>query len=101
VRRLFVGEGRLAPGVAQVPFDVEGEHAEEHVRADAVFEPVVDPADLQLGPLEDAEVALDLFELLVGAHDVGRVKALGGDAGAQNIDAVQRGLCAIRSVLRT
>jgi hypothetical protein len=74
-----------------VPFDVEGEHAEEHVRADAVLEAVVDRADLKLGALEDAEVALDLFELLVGADDVGGVQAFGGDAGAQDVDAIQRG----------
>ena len=47
---------------------------------------------MKLGALERAEVALDLLELLVGAHDVGRVEPLGGDGGAQDVDAVQRGL---------
>jgi hypothetical protein len=36
------------------------------VRADAALEAVVDGADLELGALECPEVALDLFELLVG-----------------------------------
>jgi hypothetical protein len=52
----------------------------------------VDRADLELGALENAKVTLDLFELLVGAHDVRRVQALGGERRAQDIDAVQRGL---------
>jgi hypothetical protein len=50
-----------------MPFDVQGEHAQEDVRADAVLEAVVNRADLQLGALERAKVALDLFELLVSA----------------------------------
>ena len=43
-------------------------------------------------PLEPAEGALDLLELLVGAHDVGRFELRAGDAGAQDVDAVERGL---------
>lgn len=85
-------EGQLAPGLAQVPFDVEGEHAEEHVRAHALLEAVMDRADLELGALEHTEVALDLLELLVGAHEVGGVETLPGNRGAQDVDAVERGL---------
>jgi hypothetical protein len=76
VGALFVVEGQFAPRVAQVPFEVEGERAQEYVRADALLEAVVDRADLELGTLEDAKVALDFLELFLGAHDVGRVQAL-------------------------
>jgi hypothetical protein len=43
-------------------------------------------------PLERAEGALDLLELLVGAHDLGRFELGAGDADAQDVDAVERGL---------
>jgi hypothetical protein len=85
--------------MAQMPFDVQGEHAQEDVRADAVLEAVVNRADLQLGALERAKVALDLFELLVSAHHVGRVEPFGGDGGAQDVDAVQGGLLGDSCVL--
>ena len=70
---MLVCEGELAPGMAQVPLDVEGERAEEDVRADTMLEAVMDRADLELGSLECAKVPLDLLELLVGADDVGGV----------------------------
>jgi hypothetical protein len=74
-----------------VPGEVVGEHAEEDVGLDALLEPVVDGAQLEPA-LERAEGALDLVELLVGAHDVGRFELRAGDAGAQDVDAVERGL---------
>ena len=49
---------------------VVGEHAEEDVGADALFEAVVDRADLERA-LEGAEGALDPLERLVGADDLG------------------------------
>ncbi len=75
-----------------MPGQVVGEHAEEDVRPDAVFEAVVDRADLELGALEGAECALDLFEALVGAHDVAGWQRSRGNARAQDVEAVERGL---------
>ena len=57
--------------MAEVPFEVVGEQAEEGVGADAVFAAVADRADLELGALEGAEGAFGVGELLVGADDVG------------------------------
>ena len=71
----LVFEEHRRPGVAEMPGEVVGEHAEEHVRADAVVEAVMDRADLQLGAFEGAKRALDLFEILVGAHDLTGVRA--------------------------
>ena len=39
---VFVGECHWCPGFAQVPDEVAGEHADEHVGLDAVLEAVVD-----------------------------------------------------------
>ena len=91
-RRLFVDEEQLGPGFAEVPFEVVGEQAEEGVRADAVFATVVDRADLELGALEGAEGLLGVGELFVGADDVGRRERLGAEVGAQDVEAVERGL---------
>ena len=41
---VFVGEGQRRPGLAQVPDEVAGEHADQHVGVDAVVEAVVDRA---------------------------------------------------------
>jgi hypothetical protein len=60
-----------AQASAQVPGEVVGERAEEDVRLDAVLEAVVDGTQLERA-LELAEGALNLLELLVGAHDLGR-----------------------------
>ena len=60
------------------------------MRADAVFEAVVDRADLELGAFEGAEGSLGLFELLVGADDVGGGERSAVEAGAQDVEAVQR-----------
>ena len=62
------------------------------MRADAVFEAVVDRADLELGAFQGAEGALDLFEVLVGAHDLAGGELGVCDAGAQHVDAVEGGL---------
>lgn len=43
-----------------MPGEVVGEHAEEHVRADAGLEVVVDRADLKLRAFEGPERPLDL-----------------------------------------
>jgi hypothetical protein len=76
-RRLLVVEQQRLPGLAQVPGEVVGEHAEEDVGIDALLEPVEDGAQLEPA-LERTEGALDLLELLVGAHDVGRFELRAG-----------------------
>ena len=69
---LGVGEHQLAPGLAHVPLDVVGEHAQEDVRAHPIGGAVVDRAHLQVDRLERAERALDVGQRLVVAHAVGR-----------------------------
>src|SRR3990172_10388652 len=57
-------------GEALLELEAEGvgEHAEEDVGAHAVFEVVVDGADLELRALHRPEGQLDVGELLVRAH---------------------------------
>ena len=88
---VFVGEGQRRPGLAQVPDQVAGEHADQHVGLDPVVEAVMDGAQVQVVGFDDAEVAFDVGEVLVAADDPGGVEFVGGDAGAQHVDAVQGG----------
>ena len=89
---VFVGEGQRRPGLSQVPDEVAGEQADQHVGFDAVLEAVVDGPQVQVVGLDDAEVAFDVGEVLVALDDRGGVEGVGVDAGAQHVDAVQGGL---------
>ena len=89
-RLIGVGEHQLAPGLAHVPFDVVGEHAQEDVRAHPVGLAVVDRAHLQVDRLERAKRPLDVGQRLVVAHAVGRIHLRRAQRGADDVDAVQR-----------
>jgi len=77
-------------GLAHVPFEVVGEHAQQDMGADAVGAAMVDGADLEIDGLMAAEGALDPGELLVAGDNAGGVEGRGGEAGAQDVDAVER-----------
>ena len=66
-----VGEHQLTPGLAHVPLDVVGEHAQEDVRAHAIGRAVMDGAHLQIDGFERAEGTLDAGQRLVVPHAVG------------------------------
>ena len=74
-----------------MPDEVAGEHADQHVGPDPVVEAVVDGAQVQVVDLDDAEVAFDVGEVLVGGDDPGGVELVGGHGGAEHVDAVQGG----------
>src|SRR5207302_10389619 len=61
--RVLVGEGERRPGPAQVPGEVAGEHADQHVGLDAFFQVVEDGPRVQVVGLDVAEVPLDVFGL--------------------------------------
>ena len=71
---VFVGEGQRGQRLTQVPGEVGGEHADQHVGADAVLEAVVDRAQVQVVGFDAAEVAFDLGEVLVGGDHRGGVQ---------------------------
>ncbi len=75
--------------LAHVPFDVVGEHAQEDMSADAVGGIVVDGPDLEVDGLQAAEGALDRAQALVGADGFRGVERTGGQAGADDVQAVQ------------
>ena len=72
-----VGKHQFAPGLAHVPLDVVGEHAQEDMRAHPIGQTVVDRAHLQIDGLERTEGALDVGERLVVAHAVGGIHLRG------------------------
>ena len=76
--RLLVGEGQGCPGVAQVPGEAGGEHADQHVPADPVFEPVVDRPQVQVISFEGPEIAFLPREVLVGGDRGGTSRSLAG-----------------------
>ena len=70
--RVLVGVGQRRPGPAQVPGQVAGEHADQHVGPDAVFEPVPDGPQVQVVGLDVPEVPFEAGQVLVGGHSAGR-----------------------------
>src|SRR5581483_3055317 len=89
---LLVGVCQRGQRCAQVPGEVGGEHADQHVRADPVLEPVVDRPQVQVVGLHDPEVPFDVLEVLVGGDGAGGIECAGGQRGADDVDAVERGL---------
>jgi len=64
----LVGVGQRRPGLAQVPGEVGGEHADQYVGFHPLFEAVEDGAEVEVVGFDVPEVALDVFEVLVGGH---------------------------------
>ncbi len=56
---VLVGEGQWLPGLAQVPDEVGGEHADEHVRPHPGLGVVVDRPQVQVDAFQGAEVPFD------------------------------------------
>ena len=59
--------------------------------ADSFGQVVEDGSQVEVVDFDDAEVAFDVCEVLVGGDDAGRVQGFGGDAGADDVDAVEVG----------
>ena len=79
--------------LAQIPFDVIGEHAQEHMGAHAIGVPVK-----RIGRISRSTVFIerkaqfDSGEILVGLNRVRGAEVLSRHAGADDIDAVELGL---------
>ena len=82
-----------APGLAHVPLDVVGEHAQEDVGAHARRGPVVDRADLEIDGLDaSGRRARPGPGSCRRAPSAASSRAFGRQAGADDVDAVERGL---------
>ena len=79
------------PG-AHVMLDVIGEHAQEDVGAHARRRPVEDRTQMDVDGLQGAERALDLGKTFVGADSRGVIERFLRQAGAHDINSVQRRL---------
>jgi hypothetical protein len=60
--------GQVSP---HVPFHVIGQHAEQHMRANPLFQAVMNWPDLQIHRFHTAERALDSRQLLITANGIG------------------------------
>ena len=78
---------RQAP--AQVPLEVAGQGAQEHVGAHALGGVDVDRAHVESGGLEVAECTLHARQRLVGFHGLVGADGVPVEAGAHDVDAVQ------------
>ena len=87
--RVVVVEQERLEGLAHVPLDVVGEHAQEDVRPHPVGAAVVDRAYLQVDGLEGPKGALDLRQVLVGAHGLCGIEVFGLDVGTDDVEPVE------------
>ena len=74
--------------LTQLEGHVVGEHAQEHVGADARFQVVVDGTDQDLGGLHLAKGPLGDFQLLVGPHHRPGPELFAPAGGAEHVEAV-------------
>src|ERR1700730_16900179 len=72
-----------------MPFDMIGEHAEEHMGAHAPCRPVADRTNVEIDSLHRSEGALDTREILVGLNRLRRLELFGGNIGADDVDAIE------------
>jgi hypothetical protein len=89
---VFVGEGEWGEGCAQMPDEVGGEHADEHVGADPIGQVVEDGPQVQVVYFDAGEVCFHVFEVFVGGDDLGGVHCFTGHAGAEDVYPVEVGL---------
>jgi hypothetical protein len=74
---------------SHVPFQIVGEHAEQHVRAHPRRGPVEYRAQFEVDRLHRAEGTLDAGQALVGPHGRGGIALSWRQVGAQHVDAIQ------------
>src|SRR3984893_2934718 len=60
--------------LAHMPFEMIGEHAQEHVGAHAWADPMEDRTAVEVDGLVAEEGALDTGQALVGAHRIGGIE---------------------------
>ena len=87
--RVVVVEQERLEGLAHVPLDVVGEHAQQDVGAHPVGAAVVDRPYLQVDGLEGPKGALDLRQVLVGAHGLCGIEVFGLDVGTDDVEPVE------------
>ena len=87
-----VVEQQRRQGVAQMPLNMIGEHAEEDVGPYTVGGPMADGTDIEVDGLEASEGAFDPREILVGLNGFFGIKLRGRHGRADHIDAVETGL---------
>ena len=85
---LVIIEQDRSQRLAHVPFEIVGEHAQQHVGADPIGQAVVDRSDLEIDRLDGPEGAFGLAQTLVDPHDIaGRERCL-VEIGADDIEAI-------------
>src|SRR5262249_44074930 len=70
-------------------FDVVCEHAQQHVRPNALSAAMVDRSHFEIDGLDTSERAFDGCEIFVGPYGSCGIEDGGLDVGAQDIDAVE------------
>ena len=90
---VIVGKGERRQCLAQVPGEVGGEHADQHVAADPVFQVVVDGTQGGVFGFHQPEVAFQVPGVFVGLDGLGGGELFRRGAGVDHVDPVQGRLC--------
>ena len=77
--------------LAQMPFDIIGEHAQKDMGPHAIGIPVPNGADLEIDGLHGAERPLDPREIFVRLDRMRSAEILGRHGGPDDIDAIEPG----------
>ena len=82
-----------------MPLEVVCQHAQQHVRPNALSAAMVDRSHFEIDGLDTSESAFDGCEIFVGPYDSCGIDDCGLDVGAQDIDAVEESLGPIVAIL--
>ena len=85
---VVIVEQHRRQALAHVPFEVIGQHAEKHMPAHPIGQPVMHRTDLQIDGLDAAKGALHQGQGLVAAHRLGIAQHVGGEVRADDIQAI-------------
>ena len=86
---MWVVKQKRFESLAQVPFQVAGEHAQEHMSAYMRFAVDINGLHLQPGGLDGAKGALDCGQRFVSCHCVMGVDGISRQRGSDHIDAIE------------
>src|SRR3974390_2080019 len=89
---LIVGESERRERLAQVPGEVGGEHAQQHVGPDPVFQVVVNRPQVDVFGFHRPEVAFEVPEVFAGLDGLGGAELFRRGGGADDVDPVKFGL---------
>src|SRR6188508_1146849 len=72
-----------------MPFDIISQQAQEDMSAHSPVDAMTNRSDPNIEPFEGAKDALDLRQVFIATHRIGRRQAVLGLTGSNHIDAIE------------